>query len=246
MKKNYLIAALASASVLTAGLVAYKMHNGGSFGLPAALVALTPWGDKPTPLKRDFPSHASDAEVLVNVEAAPADGEVTAVELPREATPEGAAQHAPSSTSVALGEDVDSRIARSQALSKMLLNETPASAAPVTAAVAKPGVTGTAAFAGEWAGEFFGPDAGTIAVTISPDGTARGRGLSTLTSISFDLVGKVASNGKVELTKSTAGVTSTSAIFTGSVLPSGLAKGTWTVPNYDLSGTWQMNVRPVQ
>lgn len=254
MKKNHMIAALATAGLVTVGLVAYKMQSGGSFGLPASIVALMPWGDKPAPLKRDFPSHANDAEVIPDAGAMPTDGEVPGAEsaavdgdLPVEAGTAGTAQLAPGGAAVVPGDDVDSRIARSQALSKMLMNETPASATAATATtMTKAGATGTAAFAGEWTGEFFGPDAGTVAVTISPDGTARGRGLSTMTSLSFDLVGKVASNGKVELTKSAAGVTSTGAVFTGSILPSGAGKGTWTVPDYNISGTWQMNAQPVQ
>jgi hypothetical protein len=255
MKKNHIIAALAAAGVLTAGLLAYKMQSGGSFGLPASLVALTPWGDKPTPMKREFPSQASAPEVVAEGTTVSAEGETPAPDaavqvdgaLPGGEVVAGAAQPAAGGIPDGLADDVDSRIARAQELSKMLMNEAAKPAAPAaTAQSGKPVVAGPAAYAGEWTGEFFGPDAGTVAVAVSPDGTVRGRGLSTMTSLSFNLVGKVQGNGQVELTKSAAGVTSTGAVFTGSLSHSGQGKGTWSVPNYDVSGTWQLNAKPVQ
>lgn len=278
MKKALIAAGLIT---VTAGLLAFKLHSSGTFKLPDSVVALTPWGTKPTPLKREFPSHANDvqAEHLAADDqsstegAIPAEGATTGTDVTSpSAAGAGDVSGAMSASGVAgaasagapasgaeganslsaeslLGpiENVESRVARAAELSKLLTNEVPAptnraAATPVTKTTA----TGTAAYAGEWEGDFLGPDAGTVSVTIAPDGTARGHGVSAMTSIAFDLTGKVQSNGKVELTKAAAGVTSTGVVFHGALSNAGQGSGTWTVPSYDISGTWRIHEKSAE
>jgi hypothetical protein len=257
MKKNHIVASLVAAGVLAAGLVVYKLHSTGTITLPASVTALIPGSAPPTPLKREFPSQSNDAPVVMDEPAAVVgeDASVAGVEpipegdsgLVQGDAPSVAAPAAGAAVPVAGdGQDVDSRITRAQALSAMLLNEAPKPSTAPASTAGKPGVAGTAAYAGEWSGEFIGPDAGTVAVSIAPDGTVSGQGMSTMTSIGFGITGKVTSSGQVEMTKATAGVTSTGAVFTGSLSAGGQGKGTWVIPNYDVSGTWRLSARPAQ
>jgi hypothetical protein len=129
----------------------------------------------------------------------------------------------------------------------MLMAESAKPAQPATSSSAsKSAAQGVAVYAGDWTGDYLGPDSGTVSVTVEPDGSVHGQGLSAITSIGFNLVGKVSGTGQVELTKQAAGMTSTGGVFHGSMSNTGQAKGTWSIPAFDMDGTWQLHARTAQ
>lgn len=148
-------------------------------------------------------------------------------------------------------EDVNARIEMAMELSKSMVNAT--TAAPAGAIAAKPSSstvapasTGQAPYAGEWTGQFLGPDAGTVSIHVAESGVVQGQGVSTITGIGFSLGGKVSNNGKIDLVQTAAGATATGATFTGSLTRTGKASGTWAMAAYNVSGTWELAVSPGQ
>lgn len=136
-------------------------------------------------------------------------------------------------------------------LSKVLVNSAgtvpgPAKVAKSTATPSAPTPAGAAAYAGEWSGQFLGPDAGTVAIQVSEAGFVEGRGVSSITGIGFSLNGKVANNGKLDLVQTATGGTSTGATFSGTLSKVGRASGTWTMAAYNMSGTWELMVNAGQ
>lgn len=244
---------LAVGLLAAGGLVGFQVYTGN-----LKMTTITSFWAAPEPMKKDFPVQPRKAAPdLMAAHPAPPD---TPPDSPPDSPPNSNGQLLggidagtieqsavnPGGAATPRGdEEVTSRIGMAVELSKVLVATNGAGLVTAPAkSVAAGQSSAPAPYAGNWSGQFLGPDAGTVAVFVDENGGVQGDGVSTITGIGFSLVGKVNSNGKIEFAQTTAGGTSTGATFSGTLTKSGTASGTWSMADYNIRGTWDITVQP--
>lgn len=105
----------------------------------------------------------------------------------------------------------------------------------VPATTTTPQVTGTAVFAGNYAGTYTGAEVGTFTVVINAAGVVSGSSFSQTYGLTFAVSGAVTTSGALSLT---ATGSSGSAVFNGSVTAAGAVSGNWNYVQSTTGGTF--------